>query len=226
MSKKSLLAAGLSAALVPTATGVAQAYPAGTSPSLGLSSYSRMLPGDSLTVSVSRVVKNCRVNIGWDNTDIAVQANAGKTGRIAPTTVGSPSVGGQYVLRASFGSNCADDAGSSVSKTINVGRMVRHSVAIKTTSSSAKRSPTLSFNGKIFWGAVPVADATVNLVLTKPNGSSYRTTATTDANGLYTASLGGSGVIVAGQYTVVATLPADDIYFGSQVSSRTVTIRN
>ena len=128
-------------------------------------------------------------------------------------------------MRASFGSGCGSDAGESVSKSITVGRLVRHSVAIKTSSSSARRNPTLTLAGKIFWGAQAVDGADVTLTLTTPDGDTITRNATTDSNGAYSAAVGGTGVIVAGAYTVTARLAADSTYAGSTVSSRTVTIR-
>ena len=224
MSKSSaILAVGLAAVLAATTAGVANAYPAGTNPSLGLSSYSRLLPGDAVTVSVSRIAKNCNVTVGWVGGNQA-SVVAGKTGRTAPTSVASPSIGGAYTLRASFGAGCGSDTGTSVSKAITVGRLVRHSVAIKTSSSSARRNPTLTLAGKIFWGAQAVDGASVSLTLTGAGGTFTRS-ATTDSTGAYSATVGGVGVIPEGQYTVTARLAADGTYAGSTVSSRTVTIR-
>ena len=224
MSKLSAyIAVGLAAVLAATTAGVANAYPAGTNPSLGLSSYSRLLPGDAVTVSVSRVLKNCNVTVGWVGGNQA-SVVAGKTGRTAPTSVASPSVGGAYTLRASFGAGCGSDTGTTVSKAITVGRLVRHSVAIKTSSSSARRNPTLTLAGKIFWGATAVDGARVTLTLTGAGGTFTRT-ATTNESGVYSATVGGTGVIPEGSYTVSAVLAADGTYAGSTVSSRTVTIR-
>lgn len=204
--------------------GVANAYPSGTNPSVGLTSYSRLTPGDSVNVSVSRIYRGCNVSIGWNGSNQTTVV-AGKTSRTAPVSVASPSVGGVHTLTATFGDGCRTDAGKSISKTITVGKLVRHSVGIKTTSSSAKRNPTLSLTGKIFLGAEAQSGLRVNLRLTKPNGDVLNLSATTGANGSYTASFGGNGAVVQGQYTVVATLPADSKYAGSVVSSRTVTIR-
>jgi len=224
IKSSTFIAVGLAVALTATTAGVANAYPAGTNPSLGLSSYSRLLPGDAVTVSVSRIAKNCNVTVGWvgGNQRSVV---AGKTGRTAPTSVASPSVGGPYTLRASFGAGCGSDTGTSVSKAITVGRLVRHSVAIKTSSSSARRNPTLTLAGKIFWGAQAIESASVTLTLTAPNGDTVTRTATTNASGVYSATVGGTGAIVQGAYTVTARLAADNIFAGSTVSSRTVTIR-
>lgn len=224
MSKSTFAALGLSAALVLTSAVAAEAYPAGTNPSMGLSSYSRLLPGDSVTVSVSRVLRGCNVTVGWVGGNSA-SAVAGKTGRITPVSVASPTTGGKYTLRASFGAGCASDQGASVSKEITVGRLVRHSVQIKTSSSSARRNPTLTLTGKIFWGAVAVDDATVTLSLNGPGNADFTRTATTNSSGVYSVAVGGSSNIPAGQYTVTAVLAADSTYAGSTVSSRTVTIR-
>jgi hypothetical protein len=224
MLKSRSIALGLSAALVLGSGVAAQAYPAGTNPSLGLSSYSRLLPGDSVTVSVARVLRGCNVTIGWDNGQSRT-AVAGKTGRTAPVSVPSPSIGGVKVLRASFGAGCASDEGTSVSKTITVGKLVRHSVQIKTSSSRAVRNPQLTLTGKIFWGAVAVNNATVQLSLNGPGNADFDLSATTGSDGVYSVSVGGNNNIPAGQYTVTAVLAADDVYAGSTVTSRTVTIR-
>ena len=224
MLKSRSIALGLSAALVLGSGVAAQAYPAGTNPSLGLSSYSRLLPGDSVTVSVARVLRGCNVTIGWDGGNSA-SAVAGKTGRTAPVSVASPGIGGKYKLRASFGAGCSVDSGTSVTKDITVGKLVRHSVQIKTSSSRAVRNPQLTLTGKIFWGAVAVNGATVQLSLNGPGNADFDVQATTGSNGVYSVNVGGSNNIPAGQYTVTAVLAADDVYAGSTVSSRTVTIR-
>lgn len=224
MLKSRSIALGLSAALVLGSGVAAQAYPAGSEPSLGLSSYSRLVPGNSVTVSVSRVLRGCTVTIGWDGGN-STSAVAGKTGRTLPTSVASPTIGGKYKLRATLGAGCSIDTGKSVTKDITVGKLVRHSVQIKTSSSSARRNPTLTLTGKIFWGAVAVNNATVSLTLAAPNGRTFTATATTNDSGVYSGTVGGLNNIVAGAYTVTAVLAPDNIYAGSTVSSRTVTIR-
>jgi len=218
------IAIALAGFLTVSSASIAQAYPSGTNPSVGLTSYSRLTPGDSVSVSVSRIYRGCSVSIGWNGSTQAT-AVAGKTSRTAPVSVASPTVGGVHTLTARFGDGCRTDAGKSISKTITVGKLVRHSVGIKTTSSSARRNPTLALTGKIFLGAEAQTGLRVNLRLTKPNGDVQNLVATTGANGTYTANFGGVGAVVQGQYTVVATLPADSTYAGSIVSSRTVTIR-
>jgi len=230
MSGKSrYIAVGLAAVFAVSSAGVAQAYPAGTNPSLGLSSYSRLAPGDSVNVSVSRVLKNCNVTVAWNGGGGSFSAVAGKTGRTTPRAVASPAIGGAYTLTASFGAGCGSDEGNSVSKNITVGRLVRHSVAIKTSSSSARRNPTLTLSGKIFWGAVAQSNVDVTLVLTSGAGDSVSLDATTNANGVYSVSFGPkgdvAGAVAAGTYTVVTTLAADTTYARSIATSRTVTIR-
>ncbi len=219
-----LIAVGLAAVFAVSSAGVAQAYPAGTNPTLGLSSYSRLAPGDAVTASVSRIYKGCNVVIGWDGGN-TVSAVAGKTSRTAPAQIVSPSIGGRYVLRATFGKGCRSDQGSSVFKNITVGRLVRHSVAIKTSSSSSRKNPTLTLSGKIFWGSEAQSGVAVTLVLTKPNGSTVNLKATTNSVGVYTATYGGIGAVAQGAYTVVTTLDPDGTYAGSVATSRTVTIR-
>ena len=221
---KKLIAVGLAALFSVSSAGVAQAYPAGTDPSLGLSSYSRLTPGEDVTVSARRIYKGCEVNIGWDGGN-HVSATAGKTGRTAPVNVASPSIGGKYVLRATFGAGCRSDQGLSVFKNITVGRLVRHTVAIKSSTSSARRNPTLTLTGKIFWASESQPGLTVNLVLTKPDMTTVNLTAVTNANGVYTATYGGVGAVAQGKYTVVTTLSPDGTYAGSIATSRTVTIR-
>ena len=137
----------------------------------------------------------------------------------------SPTIGGAYTLSASFGAGCGTDSGNSVSKSITVGRLVRHSVAIKTSTSSAKRNPTLTLTGKIFWGAIAQSGVDVDLVLTTATGSHVALSATTNDSGVYTATYGGDKSVTAGTYTVVTTLRADGTYAGSVATSRTVTIR-
>ncbi len=220
-----LIAVGLAAVFAVSSAGVAQAYPAGTNPTLGLSSYSRLAPGDSVNVSVSRILKNCNVDVAWSGKGGSFHAVAGKTGRTAPQAVASPSIGGPYTLTASFGSGCGTDEGNSVSKSITVGRLVRHSVAIKTSSSSARKNPTLTLSGKIFWGAIAQSNVDVDLVLTTATGARVSLSATTNEAGVYTATYGGDKSVSAGTYTVVTTLHADGTYAGSVATSRTVTIR-
>lgn len=227
MKKLSKLSAVvLAAGIAVTSANVALAYPAGTNPSLGLSSYSRLTPGDSVSAVVSRVARGCQISVAWKTlggvtVGSASTATAGRTGRTPAVSVASPSTGGRYNLVATLGTGCYGDAGT-ITKAITVGKAVRHSISVKTTSASARRNPTLTFTGKLFWGAVPVANKTVEVVITKPGGATSTVSATTNASGVYTATVTASD---AGAYRATATLDADDTYAGSVLQSRSVTIR-
>lgn len=227
MSKFSKLSAVvLAAGLAVSSANVALAYPAGTNPSLGLSSYSRLTPGDSVSAVVSRVARGCQVSVAWKTlagatVGSAATATAGRTGRTSAVSVASPAVGGKYNLVATLGTGCTGDAGT-ITKAITVGKAVRHSISVKTTSASAAKNPTLTFTGKLYWGAVAVANKSVDVTITKPGGATTSVTVTTNASGVYTATVTAS---TAGSYRATATLAADDTYAGSTLSSRQVTIR-
>ena len=214
------IAAGMAIAFAVGGASIAQAYPAGTKPTIGLSSYSRLTPGDDVTAIVAHVAQGCHVTFTFgDNTASAV---AGRTGRTAATAVTSPSVGGTYNLSTTFGAGCAGDTGlTTVKKSILVGHLLRHSVAIKTSSSSARRNPTLTISGKLFWGATAQAGKSVTVVIHKP-GADVTAVVTTDSKGVYTTTLSNA---VAGAYSVSSSVEADSSNAPSSATSRTVTIR-
>jgi len=83
----------------------------------------------------------------------------------------------------------------------------------------------LTLTGKIFWGSEAQVGVHVSLVLSTADNKTVNLSATTDSNGVYTATYGGNGQVVMGQYTVVATVAPDATYAGSIKTSRTVNIR-
>ena len=81
--KTKLIALSAIALLSASAAVPALGYPAGQAPVLGLSSASRIIPGDNITVQVSRVKAGCSVTVFWVGEGISsgaktVKAN-GKT---------------------------------------------------------------------------------------------------------------------------------------------------
>jgi len=221
---KKILAASLAMVSSLAIAGAAQAYPAGSSPTMSISNYANLLPGESVNVAIARVHRGCSVTVGWTS-GYSETKNADSAGHASFTNVTSPSTGGRYDLVASFGAGCYSDQGNSITRSIVVGKQLKESAVIKTSSRSAQRLPNFTVTGKITWGVTPVSGLSVRVVLRK-GSNTYPKTVTTNSSGVYSATFGrGNGAtITSGIWSASAIIDGDSTYAGQRIVTPNVTI--
>ena len=221
---KKIIAASLAIVSSLAVANTAQAYPAGSAPTMSVSNYANLVPGQGLAVVIARVHSGCSVTVGWDGGYYETKT-ASNLGRASFTNVTSPSTGGRYDLFASFGSGCFSDQGNGLTRSIVVGKQLKQSAVIKTSSRNAVRLPIFTATGKITWGVTPVSGLSVRVVLHK-GANSYTKTVTTNSSGVYSATFGrGNGAtITAGTYRVTAVIDSDATYAGQNIDSPSVRI--
>ena len=224
--KTKLFALSAIAVLAASAAAPALAYPAGQAPVLGLSTASRIIPGDTITVQVSRVKAGCSVTVFWDGEGISsgaktVKAN-GKTGVI---TLATPATAGTYTLKTnSISSACSGGDAVVLSKSLTVGRLASIVAKVSSTSGFASKNPTFSASGTVKSGSVAVANQTVTLSLRKGGVEVKSTTATTNGSGVFSKSFSGTSY-ENGNYTVVVSLESGAIYGAAERTSAVLKLR-
>ncbi|MFM8926642.1 MAG: hypothetical protein ACKOFA_00345, partial [Rhodoluna sp.] len=201
-------------------------YPAGQAPVLGLSSASRILPGDPVSVQISRVKPGCSVTVRWlgeDVTPITRTINAsGKSGSIS---IATPSTAGTYTLSTnSISAACTGGSSATLTKSIVVGRLASIVGKVSSTSAFSSKNPTFSVSGTVKSGSVAVGSQSVSITL-KRNGSTVKSgTATTNGSGVFTLTLPGN-TYSAGDYTAVITIAAGAVYGERQITTAKLTLR-
>ncbi|MEY4655482.1 MAG: hypothetical protein ACK5CU_05295 [Rhodoluna sp.] len=224
--KTKLIALSAIALLSASAAVPALGYPAGQAPVLGLSSASRIIPGDNITVQVSRVKAGCSVTVFWVGEGISsgaktVKAN-GKTGAFSLAT---PGTAGTYTLSTnSISTTCSGGDAVTLTKSVTVGRLASIVTKVSSTSAFSSKNPTFSASGTVKSGSVAVASQTVTLSLRKDGTEVKSTTATTNGSGQFSKSFTGT-TYAAGDYTVVVTLESGAVYASSTKTSAKLKLR-
>ena len=224
--KKSLLAISAVAALSLGTVAPAMAYPAGQAPTLGLSSVSRLAPGDSISVVVSRVKRDCSVSVSWEGQGITpVTGTVGRTGKTPTLRIATPATAGVYTLKTSTISEaCAGVSARSLDRKITVGKVASVVAKLGTTSAFSLKNPTIRVSGTIKSGSLAVADKTVTLTLKKAGMADKVTSATTSATGAFNVNFPGTNYS-AGSYTAVVSFVSDSTFVGKSQTTKALTIR-
>jgi hypothetical protein len=164
------------------------------------------VPGDSITVQVSRVKAGCSVTVFWVGEGISsgaktIRAN-GKTGAFSLAT---PETAGTYTLSTnSISGACSGGDATTLTKSVTVGRLASIVAKVSSTSGFASKNPTFSASGTVKSGSVAVASQTVTLSFSKSfTGTTYE----------------------AGNYTVVVTLSAGAVYGEATRTSAILKLR-
>jgi hypothetical protein len=224
--KKSLLSISAIFALAIPASAPAFAYPAGSAPTLGLSTASRLVPGGDVNVVVSRVKKNCSITLSWDGVDGDTATGVVRaTGKTAVLSISTPSTAGVYTLTTNeISSTCSGGSAVTLTKSITVGKLASVVAKLGTTSAYVSKSPTVKVSGTIKSGSVNVNNADITVVL-KRNGSTVKTvTGSTLANGTFSLNFSGTSY-TAGTYTAVVTLDGNATYIEKSVTTAALTLR-
>lgn len=224
--KKSLLAISAIFALAIPASAPAFAYPAGSAPTLGLSTSSRLVPGGDVNVVVSRVKKNCSITLSWDGVDGDTATGVVRaTGKTAVLSISTPSTAGVYTLTTNeISSTCSGGSAVTLTKSITVGKLASVVAKLGTTSAYVSKSPTVKVSGTIKSGSVNVNNADITVVL-KRNGSTVKTaTGSTNSSGAFSVNFSGTSY-TAGTYTAVVTLDGNATYIEKSVTTAALTLR-
>lgn len=224
--KKSILAISAILALAIPASAPAFAYPAGSAPTLGLSTASRLVPGGDVNVVVSRVKKNCSITLSWDGVDGDTATGVVRaTGKTAVLSISTPSTAGVYTLTTNeISPTCSGGSAVTLTKSITVGKLASVVAKLGTTSAYVSKSPTVKVSGTIKSGSVNVNNADITVVL-KRNGSTVKTvTGSTLANGTFSLNFSGTSY-TAGTYTAVVTLDGNATYIEKSVTTAALTLR-
>ena len=222
---KKVIAAALALVSTLALADVAQAYPAGSAPTMSISNYANLVPGQGVNVVIARVRPGCSVAVGWDVLANPQVHTADSFGHASFTNVTSPTTGSRYDLTATFGAGCYSDQGTFITRSIVVGKQLKQSAIIKTSTRAAARNPLLTVTGKITWGVTPVSGLTVQVRLRK-GSSFYSSNVTTNSSGVYTAVFGRGNVttIPAGNYWAYANIPGTAVYANQTGQTPTIHI--
>jgi len=224
--KKTLLAISAIFALAIPASAPAFAYPAGSAPTLGLSTASRLVPGGDVNVVVSRVKKNCSITLSWDGVDGDTATGVVRaTGKTAVLSISTPSTAGIYTLTTNtISSTCSGGSAVTLTKSITVGKLASVVAKLGTSSAYVSKNPTVSVSGTVKSGSVSVSSGAITAVL-KRNGSTVKTvTGSTLANGTFSLNFSGTSY-TAGTYTAVVTLDGNATYIEKSVTTAALTLR-
>jgi hypothetical protein len=224
--KKSLLSIAAIFALAIPASAPAFAYPAGSAPTLGLSTASRLVPGGDVNVVVSRVKKNCSITLSWDGVDGDTATGVVRaTGKTAVLSISTPSTAGVYTLTTNrISPTCSGGDAVTLTKSITVGKLASVVAKLGTTSAYVSKSPTVNVSGTIKSGSVNVNNADITVVL-KRNGSTVKTaTGSTNSSGAFSVNFSGTSY-TAGTYTAVVTLDGNATYIEKSVTTAALTLR-
>ena len=211
--KKTLLAIVASAALVLPMSAPALAYPAGQAPVIAFSTVGRIVPGDNVSVQISRVKKNCVVSVAWAETDSVdpVSKTIKATGKSGVITIATPDSAGTYTLTSSISGTCAGGDPVVLSKSVVVGKLASIVGKITTSSAFVSKNPTLTVSGTIKSGSLAVANKSI-IIRLKKGGEVVKTqNSTTNGSGAFSVSLTGTSY-TAGSYTAEVELPSGSIY--------------
>lgn len=224
--KKTLLAISAIFALAIPASAPAFAYPAGSAPTLGLSTASRLVPGGDVNVVVSRVKKNCSITLSWDGVDGDTATGVVRaTGKTAVLSISTPATAGVYTLTTNtISSTCSGGSAVTLTKSITVGKLASVVAKLGTSSGYVSKNPTVSVSGTVKSGSVSVSSGAITAVL-KRNGSTVKTvTGSTLANGTFSLNFSGTSY-TAGTYTAVVTLDGNATYIEKSVTTAALTLR-
>ena len=226
--KKSILAISAICALAIPASAPAFAYPAGSAPTLGLSTASRLIPGGDVNVVVSRVKKNCSITLSWDGVSGSDTATGvvRSTGKTAVLSISTPDTAGVYTLTTNtISPTCSGGDAVTLTKSITVGKLASVVAKLGTTSAYVSKSPVVKVSGTIKSGSVTVKNAPITVVL-KRNGSTLQiiSTESTNASGAFSVNFS-AAPYTAGTYTAVVTLDGNATYIEKSVTTAALTLR-
>ena len=224
--KKSLVAISAVALLAIGSVAPAMAYPAGQSPTLSLSSVSRLTPGDNVSVVVARVKNGCSVSVSWSGGQgvDAVSANVGSRGKTPVMSIATPSTAGTYTLTTSqISANCSGGSAVTLSRSITVGKVASIVAKLSTSSGYVSKNPTVTVSGTVKSGSISVANKDLTIVLKRGVTVVDTLSVSTNGSGAFTKAITGS--FTAGSYTAVVSFDADTTYTAKSKTTAVLKLR-
>lgn len=226
--KKTLLTLSAVFALAVSGVGPALAYPAGQAPVLGFSTIGRIIPGDPVSVNVTRVKKSCTVTVSWADSDAAISPVSKvvkATGATGVISIATPTTAGTYTLTTGISAACAGTTNPvTLSKSVTVGKLSSIVGKLTTTSGYISRNPTISATGTITSGSIPVANKTIFLTLKRDGVTVKTVTGTTNGSGGYTIAFPGTSYSI-GYYTAEIKIKAGSIYGETAITTASLRLR-
>ena len=198
-------------------------------PVMGLTSASTLLPGDIVSLNVSRVSKGCTVTIGWTDSGLGI-APVSKVVKSDRTTgvfsIATPTTAGTYTLSTSeLSAGCAGGSAVTLTRSVVVGKSLSITAKVSSSSGYDAKSPVFSVSGTVKSGSVAVSGKQVSVSLRR-NGVEVQTaTGITSSSGALNVVFTGT-TYVAGSYTAVVTGVADSTYLAVQVTTAKLRLRS
>jgi hypothetical protein len=224
--KKSILGLSAVAALAIGSVAPALAYPAGQSPTLSLSSVSRLTPGDNVSVVVARVKKDCSVSVSWTGGQGVdpVSSTVKSSGKTSVMTLATPSTAGVYTLTtSSISAACSGNSAVTLTRSITVGKLASIVAKLSTSSGYVSKDPTITVSGTVKSGSVVVANKVVSITLKRGSTTVASSTATTNGSGVFTSAI--KEPFTAGSYTAVVSFEANTTYAAKSQTTAILKLR-
>jgi hypothetical protein len=224
--KKSILGLSAVAALAIGSVAPALAYPAGQSPTLSLSSVSRLTPGDNVSVVVARVKKDCSVSVSWTGGQGVdpVSSTVKSSGKTSVMTLATPSTAGVYTLTtSSISAACSGNSAVTLTRSITVGKLASIVAKLSTSSGYVSKDPTITVSGTVKSGSVVVANKVVSITLKRGSTTVTSSTATTNGSGVFTSAI--KEPFTAGSYTAVVSFEANTTYAAKSQTTAILKLR-
>ena len=197
-------------------------------PLLSTASATTLLPGDLVTIRVSRVNSGCTVTVGWreENSGVSSVSKVIRPDRTTGVfTIATPSSVGRYTLTTNtIGSECSDGAAISLAKVFVVGKSASVVAKVATSTVFVSKNPNVSVTGTVKSGGALVGSKEVTVSLRRNGVEVATATATTNSAGVFTSSFSGISYLT-GDYTAVVTVAADSTYRQTQVTTSKITLR-
>ena len=198
-------------------------------PVMGLTSASTLLPGDIVSLNVSRVSKGCTVTIGWTDSGLGI-APVSKVVKSDRTTgvfsIATPTTAGTYTLSTSeLSAGCAGGSAVTLTRSVVVGKSLSITAKVSSSSGYDAKNPVFSVSGTVKSGSFAVSGKQVSVSLRR-NGVEVQTaTGITSSSGALNVVFTGT-TYVAGSYTAVVTGVADSTYLAVQVTTAKLRLRS
>jgi uncharacterized repeat protein (TIGR02543 family) len=197
-------------------------------PVMGRTSATTLLPGDLVSLNVSRVTKGCTITVGWaeSNTGVTPVSKVVKADRSTGAfTIASPATAGTYTLSTNLiSSECAGGSAVTLTQSVVVGKSLNLTAKVSTSSAYVSKNPTLTLSGSVKSGSVAVVGKQFSVSLRR-NGVDVETvTATTSSSGVLNVSFT-RVTYSGGAYTVEISSAADTTYLATTFTTAKLTLR-
>jgi uncharacterized repeat protein (TIGR02543 family) len=197
-------------------------------PVLSTSTPTTLVPGDVVTLRVSRVNEGCTVSVGWTgaNSGVSSVSKIIKADRTTGVfTIATPAIAGSYTLSTNrISAECSGGLAVTLAKAFVIGKSSSVMAKVVTSNVYVAKNPVVSVSGTVKSGSVAVSNKAVTVSLRRNGVEVATASGTTNGSGVFNISLS-SGSYVSGDYTAVVTVVADSVYRQAQVTTTKLTLR-